>query len=308
MVELKPTFLPLVFAELYRALAAESRYADALDDHLADIGLGADWLGEAADAYSRKWTHILSYATNNDLAANALSEEHSQFATWVLSCLSVFGDSAGLSTDLRSSVLESAFADVDELAAPVSSTLSPTIIGWTLGTVIGGAGSSVLAAPVIQPSDDNVRVAYSGLLEHVLALQNMPQPWPEMMQTAMYWRGFGLVEALRPEEASGAPALRVLRRESQQALGGDLNVKLSRHLDEFGNRRNALSHIADLEGRPRFVDVIDQERASSSLELTVRAMTQFVFQEVANEVRKKRPRVVRHNVWEYLEREIHVWE
>ena len=55
MEQLKCVFVPLVFAELYRALAREKRYAQALEDQLALVRLPLEWLDEAADAYDRKW-------------------------------------------------------------------------------------------------------------------------------------------------------------------------------------------------------------------------------------------------------------
>ena len=109
----------------------------------------------------------------------------------------------------------------------------------------------------------------------------------------MYWRGYSLAEALRPDAGSGGPALKPLRTEPGRFLCGELNRELGRHLDEFGQRRNALSHTADDQSRPRFVDVVGEERASSSLDHTVRAMTQFVYQEVASEARRAAPAFVR---------------
>lgn len=307
MDKVKCAFVPLVFAELYKQLAAEKRYHVALEDQLATIHIPLDWLGEAADAYAQKWSSDLTYMTPEDVESYALTEQHSQFATWVLSGLPANGDCAELATKVQTAVTQRAFEDIPTLGAPLPPVLSPTIIGWTLGGVVSPVGTDLPVAPAIQPSDDNVRVAFTGLVEHVRALQLMPQPWPEMMQTAMYWRGYGLAEALRPETGSGGPALKQLRLESGSSLGGVLSQQIGRHLDSFGTRRNTLSHIADDQGRPRFVDVVDEERTSSGLELTMRAMTQFVFREVAKEVRSTRPAVVRTGAWETLEQEIHVW-
>lgn len=300
-------FVPLVFAELYKTLAAEKRYQVALEDQLATIHLSLDWLGEAADAYDRKWSSDLSYLTPSEVQTYALSEQHSQFATWVLSGLRAAGDCAELATKLQTAIMGRAFNDIPALDAPLPPVLSPAILGWTLGSVISLAGSDLPVTPAIPPSDDNVRTAFTGLVEHVRALQVMPQPWPEMMQTAMYWRGYGLAEALRPETGAGGPALKQLRLESGSSLGGELSHQIGRHLDSFGSRRNSLSHIADDQSRPRFIDVIDEVRSSSGLELTMHAMTQFVFQEVAKEVRGSRPAAVRVGAWETLEQEIHVW-
>lgn len=307
MDRLNCVFVPLVFAELYRALARDNRYAQALEDHLASVHLTLGWLDEAADAYDRKWNADLAYLTPADVADYALSEQHSQFATWVLSGLYASGACAELATNLATSVTTRALGDVDELKGPLPPVLSPTIIGWTLGSIIGIKGSDIPVAPAVRPSDENVRVAFDGLIEHVLTLQAMPEPWPEMMQTAMYWRGYGLAEALRPEADSGGPALAQLRRETVTSMASARSHEIGRHLDTFGQRRNALSHIADDPRRPRFIDVIDDERKSSGIDLTMRAMTQFVFHEVTKVVRDRPPAVVRPRAWETMEYEILVW-
>lgn len=307
MEQLNCVFVPMVFSELYRALAREKRYAQALEDQLASIHLTLGWLDEAADAYDRKWNADLAYLTPADVADYALSEQHSQFATWVLSGLYASGACAELATNLATSVTTRALGDVDELKGPLPPALSPTIIGWTLGSIIGIKGSDIPVAPAVRPSDENVRAAFDGLIEHVLTLQAMPEPWPEMMQTAMYWRGYGLAEALRPDAGSGTPALNQLRRETAMSMAGAQGHVIGRHLDSFGNRRNALSHIADDQSRPRFVDVIDDERKASGIDLTMRAMTQFVFHEVTKEVRDSPPAVVRPRAWEAMEYEIQVW-
>lgn len=307
MEQLKCVFVPLVFAELYRALAREKRYAQALEDQLALVRLPLEWLDEAADAYDRKWNADLAYLTPDGVADYALTEQHSQFATWVLSGLYASGTCSELATNLQTSVTACALGDVDELPAPLPPVLSPTIIGWTLGSIISSSGRDVPVAPAVRPSDENVRVAFDGLIEHVLTLQAMREPWPEMMQTAMYWRGYGLAEALRPDLGSGGPALTQLRLETATSMASAQGGLIGRHLDSFGKRRNALSHIADDQSRPRFVDVIDAERKSSGIELTMQAMTQFVFHEVTKQVRERRPAVVRTGAWETMEQEIHIW-
>lgn len=307
MEQLTSTFLPVVFAELYRLLAEEKTYQELIEDKLAEIGLPLQWLTEAATAYDRKWRADLTYLSPESLSDYALSDQHSHLATWLLSALFSRGDYSELNTRLASAVTARAFDEIDSIPAPLPPQLSPVIISWALGTINSPAGRDHPAIPVVLPSDDNVRTAFTGMIEHVQLLQTMALPWPEMMQTAMYWRGYGLAEALRPQAASGGVALQQLRREA----GGTLrliNPRLGTHLDAFGARRNALSHIADSDGRPRFIDVVEDERQQSTVELTMRAMTRFVFHEVTNEVRERRPRAVRPNCWQHLEQELQSWE
>lgn len=307
MDRLNRVFVPLVFAELYKLLATEERYSSTLEDQLASIHLPLEWLGEANDAYDTRWKADLEYLTSEDITDYALTEQHSQFATWVLAGLHISGACGELSTKLEAAVMARALNEVDGLQTPLPPVLSPTVIGWTLGSVIGTKGSDLPVAPSLQSSDENVRAAFEGLIEHVLALQGMSAPWSEMMQTAMYWRGYGLAEALRPDAGSGGPALKQLRLETFSSMAYAHRLEIGNHLDSFGQRRNALSHIADDQSRLRFVDVLDEVRQSSGIDLTMRAMTQFVFHDIAREIREQPPAVVRLGAWETMKREIHVW-
>ncbi|WP_139146570.1 hypothetical protein [Arthrobacter sp. SW1] len=307
MVQMNCVFVPLVFAELYKLLAGEKRHSDALEEQLASINLPLDWLAEAGDAYNAKWTSDLEYLTPDSVAQCALSEQHSQFATWLLAGLHASGACGELSANLEATVMTRALSEVDGIPTPLPPVLSPKIIGWALGSVIGREGSDLPVAPALSPSDENVRAAFEGLIEHVLAIQGMSEPWPEMMQTAMYWRGYGLAEALRPEESTGGLALKRLRLETFSSMAYAEGLTIGKHLDSFNGRRNALSHITDDPSRPRFVDVIDEVRQSSDIDLTMRAMTQFVFYDVARVAREHPPAVVRQGAWESMEREIHVW-
>ncbi|MGO1736471.1 MAG: hypothetical protein ACTHZ9_09155 [Leucobacter sp.] len=307
MGELSCTFPALVFSELYRLLSENPRYTDALEDSLSSIHLSHDWLEEMADAYARKWEEERHYVTAANINDIALSEQHSQFATWLLAHLHANGTCGGLSTDLGTSVMQRALEDVAGVELPLPPVLSPVIIGWTLGSVVSAAEDDLPVVPAIWPSHPNVRVAFNGLIEHVLAVQAMPPPLPEMVQTAMYWRGYGLAEALRPDLGAGGRALNQLQLETLSSMEDAQRLQVSNHLTGFRERRNALSHIADDQGRKGFVEIVDEVRETPPLSLTMRAMTQFVFHDVAREIRDRRPSVVRNGVEEILQREIHVW-
>lgn len=308
MDQVKCVFVPLVFAELYKLLAGEKKHSDALEEQLALIHLPHEWLAEAGDAYNAKWTFDLECLRSDSVAEFALAEQHSQFATWLLGGLHASGPCGELSAKLEGMVLSRAMAEVDGIPTPLPPVLSPKIIGWTLGSVIGREGNDLPVAPALSPSDENVRAAFEGLVEHVLAIQGMSTPWPELMQTAMYWRGYGLAEALRPELGSGGPALKRLRLETFSTMAYAESLAIGKHLDSFNARRNALSHITDDQSRPRFIDVIDDVCQSSDIDLTMRAMTQFVFHDVAREAREHPPAVIRPGAWETMERDIHIWE
>ena len=304
MVTLTAKLSPLVFAELYSTLASNPKYEATLSDLLGSIGLPYEWLEQASEAYSAKWNHDLEYFTPEGSGNFALESQHSEFATWLLSGLHFSGTPDQLSGDLQAAVIERVLTEVPSLALPLPPELSPVIVGWTLGSIIANAGHRYPISPALLPESENARAAFAGLAEHYLVLQSMEQPWPEMMCTSLYWRGYGIAEALRPDFSTGAEALKQLRLEAYHSTPVSVRDSLGRHLDNFGTRRNALSHIADSEGRPRFVDVLPIARSTEDLELTINAMSQFVFQEVAKEVRERPPRVVRANAWEGLNREL----
>ncbi|MCQ1947587.1 hypothetical protein [Arthrobacter sp. zg-Y1116] len=278
-----------------------------MEDQLASIHLPLEWLVEARDAYDEKWNSELEYTTPDNLAQQTLTEQHSQFASWLLASLHTSGPCGELSSKLETSVMTRALHEVGGIKMPLPPVLSPKIIGWTLGSVIGRRGNDLPVVPALVPSDENIQMAFEGLVEHVLAIQGMDEPWPEMMQTAMYWRGYGLAEALRPDAGSGGPALKQLRLEAFSTMASAERVEVGNHLDKFNGRRNALSHIADDQSRTRFIDVIDEIRQSSGVDLTMRAMTQFVFSDVARAAREQPPPVVRRGAWEVMEHEIQVW-
>lgn len=304
MGQLVCSFSPLVFAELYRLLDTREDLTDRLADQLDSINLSYAWLEEAAEAYATKWKHDVDYLTPKTLDDFALDAQHAEFASWLLSGLHFSGAPDDLSADLQSAVMARALEDIPDLETPMPPELSPVIVAWTLGRVISTCGDDTPIVPAVLPSDENARLAFTGLVEHLLVLQTMTPPWPEMMCTSMYWRGYGIAEALRPELSSGGEALKQLHREAYNSMPQHQRNNVQRHMSEFGARRNALSHVADMEGRPRFTEVATLAREKSDLELTVQAMGQFVFQEVARQLREQRPKVVRNEVWENLYRDL----
>lgn len=290
--------------QLYRLLASDEQHGEVLDSRLEQVGLSHSWLNEAADTYEAKWTADLTYATPGEIKSYALTPEHSILATWVLASLRNTGHSHDLSSDLTGQVLQRALSDLPELNLPLPPVSSPVILGWTLGSVVGIGGLDLPVVPAALPEDINARAAFAGLVEHVLRLQVMPDPWPEIMCTSTYWRGYGIAEGLRPEFESGGLALRQLLGESQRLVPYSIQTELNRHFSPFSARRNALSHVADSQGRPRFIDVVDLVRDWQQLRPTILGLTLFVCQEVSKEVLEERPVAVRPGVWENLIHEI----
>lgn len=300
---LRCEFSPIVYAELYRLLSKRRDYAEPLEFRLGAINYSIDWLEEATDAYEAKWTHDLRYLTADSIADFALTQPaHAELATWLLAGLSTRGSCYDLSSDLATAVLERASRDVPGLRSPLPASLSPAIYGWTLGRIVGD--EELPAAPATLPSDENARKAFVGFMQHVLLLQTMATPWPEMMTTATYWRGYGIAEALLPEHGNGGMALRQLINEASRSMASSMYSNLSRYFQPFNSLRQAVSHIADDDSRPRFVEVADAIQEWPDLRMAVVGLTQFVFQEVAKELSETPPRSVRPGVWDTLLHEL----
>jgi hypothetical protein len=174
--------------------------------------------------------------------------------------------------------------------------------------VLGNLDLEVPIAPAYLPVDVNVRAAYEGLVEHVLQLGKLKPPWPEIMGSATFWRGTGLAEGLRPEAENGAAAIRDLIIEVRQAAPASLGGRIGRHFEPFADRRNTLSHVADMPGRPRFVDVKELAREWDQIYLTIKGITYFICIEIANELTGSAARIVRPETWDELKWEVMVYE
>jgi hypothetical protein len=301
------TLSPMVYAELYRLLAADNQRFDDLAVRLGDIGYSLTWLGTAADAYDEYWAMQLDFSGTGSVEHITLeSSEHALLATWILAGLRNTGDDRTLNSALRTNVQKRAVGEVPDLEMPLPSVLNPVIYGWTLGQVVSSSSSDWPVAPASLPDDVNLVAAYQGLVNHVLALENMTEPWPEMMQTSTYWRGYGIAEALKPEAGSGGRALLELLSEARPLLSQPVFSQLNTHFTRFGGRRNALSHITDDAGRPeRFVDVVAATHGWEHLRVTLRGLTQFVCQEASRLLYEEDPPpALRNDPWEYLVREI----
>lgn len=127
------------------------------------------------------------------------------------------------------------------LNAPLPPELSPVIVGWTLGQIIGLPPYEWPVAPATLPDDVNLRSAFLGLVHHALVLEGMAQPWPEMMQTSMYWRGYGIAEALKPDASEGSPAILQLLQEARPLLSQHLSTSAPNSTGTSASSANAVT-------------------------------------------------------------------
>jgi hypothetical protein len=294
---------PLVFAELYRKLANDDSSAELLEERLVEVGWELSWLDEAAERYEATWQGNLKVAAGpGDLVA--VGDEHAVLASWMLAALRGTGSSYDFGDELRTSVTTRALAEVPSALPELPSQWKPVVVGWTLGMVVGAVDQNLPVAPAKLPTDDNVRAAYEGLVEHVLHLNDIPSPWPEMIGTSTFWRGTGLAEGMQPEAADGQQAITQLVIEVRRIVPEHMGRQIGQHFTQFAERRNTLSHVADKPGKPRFVDVKEQARDWSQIRLTIMGITQFLCSQVAQELTESASRVVREGTWDDLKWEL----
>lgn len=305
-MELKCQLSPLVFAVLYRTLADDQAHQDLIAERLAEVDWEAGWLPAAADRYEKTWQGQLRQAASAaDLAG--LSEENALLASWILAALRFTGASYEFSQELRGVVTTRAREEIPGSPNALPPQLCPEVMGWTLGMVVGSIDRSLPVVPAALPADPNVRAAYEGLVEHVLHLGQTPVPWPEMLGTATFWRGTGLAEGLKPEARDGKDAISQLIIECRRTVPDHLGSRLSRHFEHFADTRNTLSHVADMSGRPRFIDVKDRARDWDQIYLTMWGITQFLGLQVSAELLGPASRTIRAGTWDDLQWELSVY-
>jgi hypothetical protein len=304
-VELRCELSPLVFAVLYRTLAfgKDKAHQDLLAERLAEVGWESEWLAEAAERYEKTWQGQLKQASTLD-ELTGLSDANALLASWVIAALRTTGASYDFGDKLRADVTARALTEIPSAPHELPPPWCPGVVGWTLGMVVGTVDRQLPVVPAVLPADPNVRAAYEGLVEHVLHLGKTPAPWPEMLGTCTYWRGTGLAEGLKPEARDGKDAIKQLIFECRYAVPDHLSRRLSRHFEHFAETRNTLSHVADMPGRPRFVDVMDDARDWSQIYLTVMGITQFLGLQVSAELLGSASRAVRSETWDDLQWEL----
>jgi len=295
---------PLVYAELYRLLAGDTATAEILDERLRLIELEHGWLSQASERYEAKWQGELRTASNwSDMPP--LGWEHARLASWVLAALRARGSCFDLGTELRNRVTKRVVAEITDLPSPTPSQWKPVVFGWTLGMVAGDVDRDLPAVPPEPPADENVRAAYAGLVEHMLLLGKLPDPWPEMAGTSVHWRGSGLAEAMQPDAPDGQAAITQLVVAIKRFLPEIQGKKLGQHFSKFVEQRNTLTHIADSPGRPPFSEIVVEVRTQAQVHNTVMGVTQLLFSQVSSDLAGSR--VIHARTWDYLKWELEVY-
>ncbi|MCZ7424106.1 hypothetical protein O7607_30405 [Micromonospora sp. WMMA1949] len=313
MGELTCQLSPLVFAELYYLLLANGDLGGELGDRLGEIGCDLEWLEARAQDYDAKWCFDAPSLETANADDWALSVEHSKLATWLLAGLRNTGVSDELSSNLVDAVQRRMNNDAPQLDVRPQS-LSPIIRGWTLGMAAGTLDPALPMLLAWYPTDQHISAAYKGLVEQVLHLHGIAEPWPELAGTALYVRTGGLAEALRPapEPAPGERkrglqySIDLLMREAKPQAPLHVWDRLRGNWMDWVDRRNILTHVKPGEdSTSTFEDNAAQVRTWYEIHLTVLGITQFICQEVSLELQESVPPGLRNNdPWEYLQHDV----
>lgn len=310
MADLTCTLSPLVFTELYRLLRLDGVRRDAVEERLDELHYAPDWLEEAAEAYNAKWVDDTQHVTADTVDYCALSVEHSLLATWILAGCRNTGESFDFSSAVRAAIQERILTEAPQLEDTRVTSMSPTICGWTLGKVVGSLDPSLPLVPAHPPNDPHIAAAYIGLVEHVMNLASVEEPWPELAGTALYVRTGGLAQALRPVPPPPpyrglSHSLNLLMAEAKRHLPASIEEALRRNWIRWVERRNVLTHVEPDEGSDMsFSDSAPYVRTWDQIRWTIVGITQFVCQEISQELQESRPAALRTDPWDYLRREV----
>lgn len=281
---------PLVYAELYRILS--ERHANDLSERLHEIDLDDAWLNEASEAYRRTWEHKRE--------TSGLKSDHALLGSWLLAGIRDRAISDELTVDLWSALVEQLGSEADALTK--LNAFRPVVMGATLGMVVPNVlDSSLPAVPARNVEDIHIAAAYDGIVEHVLHLAAIESRWPEMVGSALFIRGTGLAESLRPEAERRGPeqAINALLAETRRFTSDASHTLLRRHWSNgFVDKRNAVAHILPALGKPAFRDVAEDALSWEDVRLTVRGITQWTFQKVSEELEQSRE--VNTHSWELM--------
>lgn len=300
-MELKCELSPLVFAELYQLLLSATGYRDALSERLRQVDADPEWLTTAAELYETKWQ-----AERDTDPPFTVSSDHAVYASWLIAPLASTGSSLDFGAQLDQSVTTRVLREVQSGTAR-SDAFRPAVIAWTLGQVLGGVARDIPVVPAQYPADPDLAAAYDGLVKHAASLDLAAEPWPEITGTATIWRAAGLAEALKPTADGPAAALNTLMAETKRLMPALVHEQLRLHWIGFVDRRNALTHVAQVTGRSRFHECARAAETWRQVEPSIRGMAYFVCHRVADELRGQAGRRVHAGTWESLTWELQVY-
>lgn len=292
-------FSPVVFVAIYEALNEYVNevpfLAARLEEYLTGFPSGAGWDDEEDfGAFSEMLTAYRSLCSEG-YAALDLDVQHSSLAAWFISCLAHRGKS---SRDLQIRVSQQIVGIADEYGISAElrrdSLFQPSIVSWCLSRTEVANADVYCLTPAGNFADDNVALAYSGLMQHLYQLDLTSSSRREMEVSSILWRVSGLLEAMVANERESndrRPALKRAYEELSRQLKDYLTpaVPLRSWGSDWGvvaKYRNIATHISsldDLEFREATDYMLDPDRWEDMREL-IGQVNRIVHAHIAHEL------------------------
>ena len=232
----------VTYLALYEELASDGSFRAVVEKRLEDLGPTS--LDDLVSAYRLDWraaTEASSAVCDAVRALEPLDAQHGALASWLIAPLRSSGDSTEIGNRARTRALS--LVDVAGLSPEDLAGFGIAVVGWTVGQVWGTVDRSMPVIPATPFDDEDLRIAYEGLLQHSRVLTE--SSWSEMAGSAVFWRVGGVTEALRPQPLPNlANSLGEVMRDCKDNLPASVGRLLTGTArDEFISSRNAFTHV-----------------------------------------------------------------
>lgn len=284
-MELTCELSPLAYQALYQTLSHQTDLRSAAIARIEQAGGTRDTLQDLSRGYQALWKFEVDQAAGDPAQLWAMNQKHAWLATWVLASLRhrLKRPSEEFSAQVRRIIADEIKALFGSATPP--ETFQATVLAWTLGQVRGRLDVSLPVIPAIAVSDPDVALAYTGLIIHLLDLQGVGQPWPEVASSATVWRSAGIIDGLNTQKSKLLmPAIKEAMQQATDVIPPAVASLLWDHWTEFHKIRNGLTHVWKISNEYSFRDLVARVGEWGDVELSIRGITYFVFSEVSYSV------------------------
>jgi hypothetical protein len=281
-MELSCQLSPLAYHALYDTIVKQTDLRSVAVARVKQVGGSQDTLQSISRGYRALWEFQLDQTGGNPSELWPVDTSHARLATWVLAFLrhQLKRPSEDVSAWTRNTIAEEMQVRFGSL--PSSDMFQPTVIAWTLGQVCGRLDVSLPAIPAIAVPDPDVALAYTGLIVHLLNLQGVVEPWPEVASSATLWRSAGIIDGLKAQPSFRIwPAIEEAMEQARDVIPPLIANLLSSHWTEFIKFRNGLTHVWKGSNEYAFHNLATRMGQWRDIELSIRAITYFVFSEIS---------------------------
>lgn len=272
---------------LIQALQSHEQAKDVIEDRLADLDLGTEWLSALASRYFLLWEQTHEF---HEPGTTPLVDEHTVLVlSWLTTSIRDPELNSAINTTSFESALMAYTQATGESALPEFERL--TLIAGVVGRPVPVIDRDF---PVWFPGgilDSSVESAYVGLVEHVA---NAPQQsWPEVYRTSVLWRLGGIAQGLTGGDSELWECMKSLNSRLSGALpyayrpltGDDW-------LTQYRRYRNVLTHVRPMTDLT-FADAIDSHAESGQLLDHIRLATYYIAITLNQQIASYEPEQVR---------------